>query len=116
MYDLPCKECGAACCKWNYTIYLTQEEMDWVLQSNPDYVDKTDGIRALLFKDGQCPYLKDGRCSIYEDRFSVCRRFDCVKLYDKFLKDREKYKWAFWFFKKNEVVKKFVLVQKKSRD
>ena len=34
---------------------------------------------ALVFKDGVCPMLdtQTNRCTIYEERPSVCRRFNC---------------------------------------
>lgn len=29
-------------------------------------------------EDGTCPFLKEGRCSIYKDRPMVCRMFGCT--------------------------------------
>ena len=113
MSDLPCEECGGGCCKWNYTVYLTQDEKEWVLSRNPEYVDPSNDYNALLFKDGKCPYLESGKCSIYETRFDTCRKFNCVMLYNKFMEDKNKYKWAFWFFMENPVATRFVKSQLK---
>ena len=107
-YNLPCKECGGACCKWNYTVYLEEAEAHWVRENNSEYLDSGNGYNALKFIDGACPYLKNGRCSIHEHRFRICREFNCLKLYDKFIADKQKYKWAFWFFQQNPVVARFV--------
>lgn len=76
--------CGtcAGCCRSSMFVHIRPEETG-TLQRIP---------RALLFpapglpkghvlmgydEKGRCPMLKDGRCSIYEDRPQTCREYDC---------------------------------------
>jgi len=37
------------------------------------------GTRILTKRNGNCFYLVNGRCSIYNDRPRYCREFDCTK-------------------------------------
>lgn len=66
MSELPCKECGGACCK---TSALWGECQYPAGQSPP---------AILKFQDGKCPLLEGGRCTAYgtqEQR--VCKAWRC---------------------------------------
>jgi len=68
----PCGDC-TACCRSGYDIHYTPHE---------------DKGREHLFVNGvlpktcdlECGYLVDGKCSVYNERPSVCRRYDCRSL------------------------------------
>lgn len=85
--DVPCGSC-AKCCEMlapyltpeeitsgKYPISLTHPTIDDIMQN------KDCGPIVTLFKrvDGGCGMLKNGVCSIYDDRPIACRQFDCRK-------------------------------------
>lgn len=66
--------CGAMCCRMRkyYSVHLTGDEA-LRLES-----ELHEGVWLLAgTKDGDCVYLKDSRCSIYEDRPQGCREWHC---------------------------------------
>jgi uncharacterized protein len=79
--DVACGDC-VGCCSSSYFIHV-----------NPDDIGAIERIRKeLLFpvpgapsghklmgydKNGLCPMLVDGKCSIYEHRPRTCRTYDC---------------------------------------
>ncbi len=73
-YTLPCKTCNGRCCK---NPIFTREEYDLVKEKYgvpaPDRVIDI-GI-DFVGLSGICPYLGKDRCSIYEDRPSVCKEY-----------------------------------------
>ncbi len=90
-FDGNCEEtrpyCGAVCCK-NTLVILTEEEK---ASGKYDYVEPTEGCNcrscqmlaskggtALRRQENGCIYLDgSGKCSIYDDRPSMCKFFDC---------------------------------------
>ena len=89
--DSPCHLCTANCCKQNghdFAVLLEGEPER--RRFAPFAVDVTvrraNGAtsfeRVLPYRDGRCPFLgKDDLCTIYEDRPTNCRRFQCVSGY-----------------------------------
>lgn len=94
MKPLPCKECGARCCSHPA---VNDFELFRMQNMNPLIKDikKTriaTGHWVLLGKD--CPFLKDGRCSVYEVRPKACKDYGmkknqpCQYLYPKQAEER----------------------------
>lgn len=89
---LPCAECKGRCCSYPA---FSQSEFDAVKSSfgipkgttvRPitfvqQYDVKLNGTQAymLFIPGGRCPYLKDGKCSIYYLRPKVCRDYGVVE-------------------------------------
>jgi len=81
----PCQGCTGACCKqqgpeYNYSVMLTPEDGD-KFDDVAWWYDHPDGfyVRGLPYEDGKCVYLgDDNRCTIYEERPQICRRFNCL--------------------------------------
>ena len=88
--DSPCDLCTAACCKQNGHEYavLLEGEVErrrfgpfavslWVEREGRVALE-----RVLPYRDGRCTFLgDDDRCTIYDDRPTNCRRFQCVTGY-----------------------------------
>jgi Fe-S-cluster containining protein len=89
--DSPCHLCTAACCKQNGHAYAALLRGDEVRRFAPFAIDvpiETDGRvvfeRVLPYRDGRCQFLgEDDRCTIYEDRPTSCRLFQCVEHYNR---------------------------------
>ena len=64
----PCDKCDAACCKAYDCIDITEKERGSYEHINGNLKRKANG---------ECFYLKDNKCSIYESRPKCCRDFDC---------------------------------------
>lgn len=77
MTTLPCNECRGQCCTFPA---MSRREFKTIRKKYgiprgakvleiPGMVVVTDGLTDL------CPYLVDGRCSVYEHRPKVCREY-----------------------------------------
>lgn len=73
---LPCDTCGGKCCG---PVPLSKKEYKTIRKiygiprgAKHDLVSET---LHLLTINGMCAFLKDGRCSVYEHRPEVCRKF-----------------------------------------
>ena len=66
-----CGSCDACCHKG--PAVLDEDDYDYEL-------DFSNGRHIKTQENGSCWYLKDGKCSIYEHRPAVCKRFDCRPL------------------------------------
>src|SRR4051812_49325728 len=85
----PCNLCRANCCKQNGHDYAVLLEPDEWRRFAPFCVEVlVDGgacvttERVLPYRDGRCQFLgRDDRCTIYEDRPTNCRRFECAPGY-----------------------------------
>ena len=67
-----CSTCGKCCdfSKFNHRLFVTTPELM--------YLAAILGAENInLMTAGRCPYNIDGKCSIYEHRFSGCRIFSC---------------------------------------
>lgn len=99
MVELPCAECRGQCCTYPA---MSKQEFKRIKAvhglPNGARVQKlsqffgADGTRSMdhltiSMEDGTCPYLKDGRCSVYPLRPKVCRdygvspKLPCAYLY-----------------------------------
>lgn len=81
-YRFLCKKCGSCCYQYSYS--LTENEMLFIkdkLKSEQYKIRENTGrIKNILpyevvFKSDYCPFLENNSCTIYEDRFIVCRLF-----------------------------------------
>ena len=77
-------ECGTctACCSSSQFIPIRPEETGTLLRIDTDILVPAPGLpngRLLLGYDrnGRCPLLRNGGCSIYEHRPLTCRTYDC---------------------------------------
>lgn len=83
-----CTCCGRCCTTgFNGHVFLLEEDTERAVTIDPDAIipapffdicDNTgtfyvSGYALRADQEGICIFLRDGRCSIYEDRFSICR-------------------------------------------
>jgi hypothetical protein len=72
-----CTACGLCC---NGAMFsrakAAPEEVDRIGSYGLDVIERTDGAWFKL----PCSLLEGGSCTIYADRFSVCRGFSCILL------------------------------------
>ncbi len=97
MKDGKCSKCGSCCSNF---IPLTEEE----IKELKELVKKPDTEVQIKYDDKgrfyfMCPFLilnavsKETRCSIYENRPSICRLFRCDKPNEKLpLEEAKKYR------------------------
>jgi Fe-S-cluster containining protein len=79
--DVRCGDC-VACCTSSYFIHIRPEETRTTARINKKLLFPAPGLpkgNVLLGydRDGRCPMLIEGRCSIYEHRPLTCRSYDC---------------------------------------
>ncbi|MFT3788987.1 MAG: YkgJ family cysteine cluster protein [Tepidisphaeraceae bacterium] len=89
----PCERCTAQCCKQTVSEFAvllqTAEERRrfaaWAMVL--PVRDPAGTIRhehVMPYRDGRCPFLgDDDRCTIYDDRPSACRAFECVRSFNQ---------------------------------
>lgn len=77
-------DCGActACCSSSYFIRIWPDESEALARINKKLLVPAPGLpkgQVLMGydKQGRCPMLKDGKCSIFEYRPRTCRKYDC---------------------------------------
>ncbi|PWR70741.1 YkgJ family cysteine cluster protein [Methanospirillum stamsii] len=83
-----CLLCGRCCTTdFNGHVFLLDKDAAWVKAHNPEYllpapefelidddgVFYVSGYTLKARENGTCPYLNHERCTIYENRFSICR-------------------------------------------
>ena len=82
----PCHLCIAACCKQNgheYSVLLEPTEYGRFGPFAVEFVVQKGNVRAvervLPYRHGRCVFLgHDDRCTVYENRPTSCRRFECI--------------------------------------
>ncbi|MCE9620737.1 MAG: YkgJ family cysteine cluster protein [Actinomycetia bacterium] len=79
--DVPCNGC-TACCTASQFIHIAPDETDTLAHVPPQLLFPAPRMPAghvLMGYDqsGQCPMLKNGKCSIYNHRPRTCRTYDC---------------------------------------
>lgn len=79
--EVDCSEC-AACCSSSYFIHIRPEETQTLRRIKKSFLVAAPGLprgHVVLGYDrnGLCPILKDGKCSIFEHRPLTCRNYDC---------------------------------------
>ncbi len=76
---LPCRNCDGACCRAFPTVELSWDEYERLLALGATRLHfPLAGSPKLMIENG-CEFLAGGRCSIYEHRPEICRRFTCDK-------------------------------------
>ncbi|HEX9079537.1 MAG TPA: YkgJ family cysteine cluster protein [Desulfuromonadaceae bacterium] len=76
--DDRCRKCGGACCRSFSDVELSWEEVERLRALGATQLRLSLIGPHRLMIDYNCEFLVDGRCSIYEDRPDVCRRFTCT--------------------------------------
>jgi uncharacterized protein len=76
-----CGEC-VGCCSSSYFIYIKPGEIELLGRVPKEALVAAPGLPKGHLpmgydKDGQCPMLANGKCSIYEQRPQTCRNYDC---------------------------------------
>lgn len=75
--DSLCHACDAACCRSFPAVNITGPEYGQLRLIGATRLQfSLIGRHKLLIENG-CEFLLQGKCSIYEQRPSVCRRFMC---------------------------------------
>lgn len=71
-----CFQCGE-CCRTLKEVLITPEEYDILLKhNNPDVIKKGDRFLMSL----PCVFLRDNKCSVWNERPCMCRMWHCGKL------------------------------------
>jgi Fe-S-cluster containining protein len=78
--DDRCQECGGACCRSFSDVALTWSEYRRLQELGATSLQLSLLGPHRLVIDYNCEFLVAGRCSIYEDRPEICRRFNCVNM------------------------------------
>ncbi|NPA12254.1 MAG: YkgJ family cysteine cluster protein [Epsilonproteobacteria bacterium] len=83
-----CKDC-VECCKSKYLAPLVLEDFEKVYKRFPILIAKLDILKPvmLLSHETSCPYLKDEKCSIYQERPPACKIYPFSPWYDSILLD-----------------------------
>lgn len=84
---IDCTQCGN-CCR-SFMINVEEKEADKVSHSlqisrsdfDEKYIEKSQNGRMIL-NTIPCSFLKENKCTIYENRFSGCREFPALHLPD----------------------------------
>lgn len=82
MSDIPvdgsrCAGCAADCCRGFLSVALTPEEYALLQRLGARRLEFTLSGRFYLIIENGCEFLREDRCSIYESRPTICRRFTC---------------------------------------
>jgi uncharacterized protein len=79
--DMPCGDC-CACCATSHFVHVGPGEARSLSRIPRELLFPAPGYPPGTLvvgydRDGRCPMLDGGRCSIYEDRPLTCRTYDC---------------------------------------
>ena len=75
--DERCQRCGGACCRSFTAVEITWEEYERLRSLGACRLQLSLYGPHRLEIDCGCEFLVQGRCSIYDKRPDVCRRFTC---------------------------------------
>ena len=83
---MDCLKCeyDQKCCREPGVTLTKEEVLSGFFNGNVKVVPITESKKILGYgivlnkANGACIYLKDGLCSIYENRPQVCKKFTCV--------------------------------------
>jgi Fe-S-cluster containining protein len=78
--DECCQACGGACCRSFSDVALTWDEYKRLQELGATRLQLSLTGPHRLVIDYNCEFLVNGRCSIYEDRPEICRRFSCINV------------------------------------
>ncbi len=78
---VPCHDC-TACCRSSFFVHIGPDETASLSRIPRELLVRAPGLPAGYMvmgynERGHCPMLVDDVCSIYDDRPSTCRKFDC---------------------------------------
>lgn len=73
-----CQECGGVCCNSFANIEISWEEYERLQELGAKRLQLSLYGHHILDIEYGCEFLVDGRCSIYEARPDICRRFICT--------------------------------------
>lgn len=76
--DQRCFSCGGDCCRSFADVELTWDEYERLRKLGASRLQLSLAGPHRLLIDYGCEFLKSGRCSIYEARPEICRRFTCT--------------------------------------
>ena len=77
-----CKTCGGICCSSFAAIEISWEEYERLRSLGARRLQLSLYGAHRLVIDYGCEFLVQGRCSIYDSRPDVCRRFTCREIAD----------------------------------
>ncbi|HIJ80693.1 MAG TPA: YkgJ family cysteine cluster protein [Desulfuromonadales bacterium] len=72
-----CSGCDASCCRGFPTVRLKADEYDTLEKLGAKRLEFTLDESFYLVIENGCEFLDDNRCTIYEHRPDICRRFSC---------------------------------------
>lgn len=75
--DCSCKGCDGACCRSFPSVGLSWSEYEQLRALGATRLHFSLSGHHLLIIENGCEFLAEGRCSIYEHRPDICRRFIC---------------------------------------
>lgn len=75
--DERCRECGGVCCRSFAAVEITWDEYERLKALGASRLQLSLYGPHRLQIDYGCEFLAQGRCSIYEHRPDICRRFVC---------------------------------------
>lgn len=75
--DDRCRECGGACCSSFAAVEVSWTEYERLHELGAKRLQLSLYGPHKLEIDTGCEFLTGGRCSIYEARPDICRRFFC---------------------------------------
>ena len=76
--DARCQECGGICCSSFAGIEISWDEYEQLQRLGARRLQLSLFGPHKLEIDYGCEFLVEGRCSIYEVRPDICRRFFCL--------------------------------------
>ena len=75
--DDRCQDCGGACCRSFASVEISWEEYEQLRSLGASRLQLSLYGPHRLEIDYDCEFLVQGRCSIYDNRPEICRRFTC---------------------------------------
>lgn len=75
-----CAACDASCCRGFPSVELTAEEYALLGQLGAKRLAFTLAGHFYLLIEHGCEFLDGTRCSIYDQRPAICRRFICCDI------------------------------------
>ena len=77
--DERCQNCGGLCCKSFAAVEVTWDEYERLRALGATRLQLSLYGAHRLEIDYACEFLVEGRCSIYDVRPDICRRFFCTE-------------------------------------
>ena len=76
--NVPCNGC-TACCRNQVVVLFPEHGDDLTILSR--HIDLGGAVILMDAENGDCIYLENGKCSVYEHRPAMCRAFDCRDMF-----------------------------------